>query len=504
MRMHIKNNKKGETNMKRLISLLLVAMMALSLCMVSAGADEPIEIEIAVSSLGNGWPTDLADDFVYQKILEDTGISMKLVLVDDYYTAINARMAGGNTPDMIRTDVDHMITWARMETIKDLTPYLDNELANYKAWLGSTEMAACYVDGKLFALPQLYDGSKHQYCVTVRQDWLDALGLQMPTTLQEYYDVAYAFTYNDPDQNGLDDTIGITAAKGMVAFNSIMGCFDTVLSNQIIIRDGKVTNTLLQPGMVEGLQWCKKFVDDKLIDPDCVTTTGTDKFKAGTVGMHACSWPGIWKTYGQEQIHAINPNAVTSFFTTLKSEVGAEDVMFTDDLNTTNNVLAVSADISDEKLEAMFKLIDYLVSDEGSKLVFYGLENVHWKYDENGNIVMTENATAANYISTYQLFSRKEAEYLGVKFPEAKEVFEATMSAGRIQVYNSLVREPEEMYLSDMEAYVKQEMLNFIYGDRELSQEEYDKFIQELRDLYDFDAYMEAATEQLTAYGFVE
>ena len=178
--------------------------------------------------------------------------------------------------------------------------------------------------------------------------------------------------------------------------------------------------------------------------------------------------------------------------------------MFTDDLNTTNTVFAVSADISDEKLEAMFKLIDYLVSDEGSKLVFYGLENVHWKYDENGNIVMTENATAANYISTYQLFSRKEAEYLGVKFPEAKEVFEATMSAGRIQVYNSLVREPEEMYLSDMEAYVKQEMLNFIYGDRELSQEEYDKFIQELRDLYDFDAYMEAATEQLTAYGFVE
>ena len=30
--------------MKKLISLLLVAMMALSLCMVSASADEPVEI----------------------------------------------------------------------------------------------------------------------------------------------------------------------------------------------------------------------------------------------------------------------------------------------------------------------------------------------------------------------------------------------------------------------------------------------------------------------------
>ena len=129
---------------------------------------------------------------------------------------------------------------------------------------------------------------------------------------------------------------------------------------------------------------------------------------------------------------------------------------------------------------------------------------ITYEYDDNGNIVMTDRAKEANYISTYQLFSRKEAEYLNVKFPEAKEVFDATMSANRIQVYNSLVREPEEMFLSDMESYAKQELLNFIYGDRELTQEEYDKFIQELRDLYDFDAYMEAATEQLTAYGLAK
>lgn len=503
MQAHIEINKKGETNMKKLLSLLLAAMMVLSLCMVSAVAEDPIEIEIAVSSLGNGWPTNLEDDFVYQKILADTGISMKLTLVDDFYTAINARITGDNTPDMIKTDIDHVITWTREEAILDMTDYLDTKLANYKAWLGSTKMEACYVDGRLMALPQIYDGSKQQYEVTIRQDWLDALGLSMPTTLQEYYDVAYAFTYNDPDGNQLNDTIGITGSKGLYTFDSIMGCFDTCLSNQIIIRDGKVTNTLLQPGMVQGLEWCKKFVDAKIVDPDCVTTSGADKFKAGTVGMIACSWPGIWKAYGQQQIHDINPNAVTTFFTSLKSEVGADDVMFTVDLNTTNTAYVISADVSEEKLEAIFKLIDYIVSDEGSKLVYYGIENVHWQYDENGNIVMTDRATEANYISTYQLFSRKEAEYLNVKFPEAKEVFTASMAAPRIEVYNSLVRESEDMYLSDMEKYIKTELLNFIYGDRELSQEEYDKFIQELIDVYEFDTYMEDAAEQLAAYGLV-
>ena len=149
---------------------------------------------------------------------------------------------------------------------------------------------------RLYALPQIYDGSKHQYCVTIRQDWLDALGLQMPTTVQELYDVAYAFTYNDPDKNGLNDTVGLTATKGMYVFDTIMGSFDTVLSNQIIIRDGKVTNTLLQPGMVDGLKWCKKFVDDKLIDPDCVTTSGAEKFTIGLCKkvLLANSIGGLW------------------------------------------------------------------------------------------------------------------------------------------------------------------------------------------------------------------
>ncbi|MCK4516293.1 MAG: extracellular solute-binding protein, partial [Spirochaetaceae bacterium] len=43
----------------------------------------------------------------------------------------------------------------------------------------------------------------------VRGDWLDKLGLSEPQTLDEYYDVLYAFTYDDPDGNGQDDTYGL-------------------------------------------------------------------------------------------------------------------------------------------------------------------------------------------------------------------------------------------------------------------------------------------------------
>ena len=177
--------KKERITMKKLISLLLTAVMLMSLCSFAA-AEEPVEIRIAVNSLGNGWPADPADDFVYQKILKDIGVSVKFDLVDNFYESMGTRM---DVYDMYRIDVDHLINWSRQDLLLDLTPYKDNELAAYFDWLGSTQLNAAYVDGTLYGLPQLYDGSKSQLNVTIRQDWLDKLGLKMPETVQDLYDV---------------------------------------------------------------------------------------------------------------------------------------------------------------------------------------------------------------------------------------------------------------------------------------------------------------------------
>ena len=487
--------------MKKLISLLLVAMMALSLCMVSANADEPVEIEIAVSSLGNGWPADLKDDFIYQKILEDTGVSMKLVLVDDFYTAVNARITGGNTPDMIKTDVDHMITWVRMEALKDMTPYLDNELANYKSWLGSTEMTACYVDGKLYALPQIYDGSKHQYCVTIRQDWLDALGLQMPTTVQELYDVAYAFTYNDPDKNGLNDTVGLTATKGMYVFDTIMGSFDTVLSNQIIIRDGKVTNSLLQPRMVEALEMCKKFFDDGLLDPDMFSSNSQVKAHviACNTAVAAMPWSNILKAAYVAQYKEVNPEADYTWIGAMSQGGDACYGVAKYDKYAGDHAV-INADVTDKELEAIFKVLEYMCTEEGMMLVYAGVENEHWTRNEDGSIVLVPGADKlTNYTHMYQLLGRNDAFYLQVKFPEASEATAFGLATPRYIYYNTSVVLPDDFNLADMENYVKTQMLAFIKGERPIS--EYETFVQELNDNYAFADYMKLATEQLVEQG---
>lgn len=493
--------------MKKLISLLLALLMTLGLSVgLTALADDPITITLFTNSLNNGFPeNDKANDFVYQKMLADTGIALDIVLVGgggtDYYTALNVRLMS-EAPDLFWSQSDNMKAMAAQGLIKNLQPYADNELAPLLAWIGDTDTTAYRYQGDLYQLPKSYVNSTSYILLNVRTDWLKALNLEVPKTVEDLYNVAYAFTFNDPDGDGQANTFGYSGQKGLHAFHVIANCYDTALGNYVIVRDGKVTNAVLQPGMKDALTMCKKFVDDKIMDPDILTTSGTNNAISGKTGLITLAWSSLYKASYMSQVKELNPNAEWLGFGPLESEVGAAPCMTPLDLSTSAGAYCINADISDENLAAVFKLINYIISKDGSNLVYYGIENDHWVYNADGTISMTENATAANYTPTYQLFGRNERDYLSVKFIEATPQWEHAMGVQRFEIHNSLVEEPEGYYLTDLESYITTQLTAFIYGERDIAQ--YDKFVQELYDVYDFQAYMDAATEQLIALGYAQ
>lgn len=65
-------------------------------------------------------------------------------------------------------------------------------------------------DGNLIAIPRRTVDRVGG--LILREDWLENLNLEMPKTLDDFYNVFYAFTYDDPDGNGVDDTIGLAMA----------------------------------------------------------------------------------------------------------------------------------------------------------------------------------------------------------------------------------------------------------------------------------------------------
>lgn len=489
--------------MKKFFSMVLALSLLLGLMSFPAAlAEEPIHITVGVSGLANGFPTEKEKDFVYQTILDRTGVAVDLVLIDDYYTALNVRLTGGTAPDMFEADADNMRVYAAQDLIKDLTDvkegfrpvldYLGPEYDNY----------TMYVEDRLYALPRAAAIVNRYFSLYVRQDWIDAYGLTVPTTVDELFDYCMAVKEKDAAGNGQTIPFG---GDGWRALNVIANPYDVAFGNQVIIRDGQVTNSLLQPGMKDALAMAKKFWDAGLVDPDLFSkSVAKEHLLAARVGAGSIEWSNLFKASYVKQTKEVNPDAEYIWVNPLKNIDGSDGVYGIDDYTSNAcNKYVVNADISDEKLEAIFKVLNYMATDEGVMLAYVGLEGEHWNYDENGMVAPdAERAGEVNYTHTYQLIGRNDPVYLEIKFPEAAEVVAHGQEIPRYIVYNDTIVVPDSFYLEDLTTYVNAQLTAFIKGDRSI--DEYDTFIDELYSVYDLQTYMDIAAEQLIEMGLAE
>ena len=139
------------------------------------------------------------------------------------------------------------------------------------------------------------------------------------------------------------------------------------------------------------LEYLNKAYKAGLFDPDSFTQTGDDmkaKIAAGQV------LSPIWASDGV-QYEAANPNTAEEFrgFQTLPVEGttywcnsyynGGWDACF----------VGIPANSSDP--EAALRVLEYLSTDDGARLVDSGIQGVHWDYDENGVPTLTDEIIEA-------------------------------------------------------------------------------------------------------------
>ena len=97
--------------------------------------------------------------------------------------------------------------------------------------------------------------------VIVRKDWLANVGLELPKTTEDLYEVAKAFTEDDPDGNGADDTYGIIIPKwpGAIGTNSPYDVIETWhgAGNRWTERDGELVPSFTTDEWLEGVEYEK-------------------------------------------------------------------------------------------------------------------------------------------------------------------------------------------------------------------------------------------------------
>lgn len=258
--------------------------------------------------------------------------------------------------------------------------------------------------GKVMNVPwaRTYDSS--QTAMVYRKDWLDKLGLEVPKTLDELHDVLYAFTYNDPDGNGKDDTYGISCVMQNAYYLwPVFGAFGVSAPASFQQQeDGSVIYTWAQEEYRQALELMKAWYDEGLIDPECVSDDRNAmraKWAAGTLGMipDDIAWCNRTNATGiVPMVESVYGEGSVGLLTTLTSQYGDGDVYtFTKFPNTTTNFSAVfTASATDEQVIAVLKMLEGMASDvDLLNTCKYGILGTDYELDADGKVYTDERFT---------------------------------------------------------------------------------------------------------------
>lgn len=458
-------------------------------------------IKLEVIEIGSNLPSP-DKDIIKQELDKALNIDLSLTVypsVDDYVNQLNVRMASGNFPDLFMLDRLQLIQYSKQGLLLDLTPYMD-QLEQVQSYIGEDSVKKGMVDGKLYAISKSPQIPYNTYWI--RKDWLDALKLSPPTTIDELLAVSTAFKEKDPDGNGKPDTYGLTGGK-LGAFAPVFGAFGVGMPGNFYEKDGAVVNSLYDPATKDALTFINQFVSTGSVDPELLANTALqhqEKAIKGQAGIIYIDWPGIKKDQFVEQIKTVNPNAEWLQLAPPSGPGGQNDGSW--DIGATPGRFAIpkALEKDPEKLQRIFDLLNYVSNpDGGSMLVQFGVEGTHYTL-EDGKTKMSDQAGEVGYSWLYQFTGRPEMEYLQAKFAAQSSFIAFSNDQPRIQALNGFTDNPEGYNAADANRYIEEEFAKFIYNKRPIS--EYDSFIQTLEASMNYRALLDSAIEQLNALGY--
>jgi putative aldouronate transport system substrate-binding protein len=246
---------------------------------------KPLELKVMMIQQDTEPPKK--DSPFLKKIEEYTNTKLDITWVPGAGTAyddkVSATIASGNLPDVIlirKTKETANLNAQLSGVFWELTPYLKDFRNLSKMSPASVKNAS--IGGKLYGIPR--ERVLPRYGMIIRKDWLDNLGLQMPKTTDELYKVAKAFTENDPDKDGKQNTFGIQEDSTMELLKQL-----TVYNggpNGWGLKDGKVIPDFLAPEFKPALDLYKKMVSEKIIAADFPIAKKYDYFNQGKAGIY--------------------------------------------------------------------------------------------------------------------------------------------------------------------------------------------------------------------------
>lgn len=452
---HRRINNVGGKNMKtehfinagKVLLLLVFVLFSCTTSLVYAQ-----ELVWVTSVQGGREPTEIP---LFNKEVERlTGIKVKMIKPpsSEYNTKVAVMLATGEPIDIIYMGVSlfQKLYKQNPELFEPLTGRImrseiltDPEIIPLSEWERIRQP-----DGEIYGVFNKFE----QGCLPiVRADWMEKLGFAAPQDFDEYYDLLKAFTDQDPDGNGKDDTYGAAIGYTLYETTGLFGAYGLMRGFE---RDAE--GNLYAPWATEEAipvyKWLAKLSREGILEPNFVTNKSSNfrnLFMTDKAGMtfYWAAWVGLFN----QQVKAENPNSPFKARGLVPPKgPGGRLLMAGED------GLMIIPKSSKHKDQA-FRILEFWHAHAGNILSTLGILNHDYKVDVDGKYTLTDIGEAhAMDHGAPQPKSLKWENPFG-----ELEGFEAAAEIIRMYARPEMVTP----YKSDWETIVRSEAGKIILGD---------------------------------------
>lgn len=427
--------ERGIIDMKQKLTLLLALLLVLSLTGLASLAesegglsepgvlpiwtgDEPYVLTVLIAE--NAYVSDY-DDNVYTKWIEEScNVDLQFVYLPEADTGEKLNImvnTGEELPDIVvhGLDVATAYSYGEAGAFIDLSEYYERGLAvnvskaveEFPDWNLLSNITN--YDGSIYAVPKIQASPSNEtkYKLWINQTYLDNLGLDMPTTTDEFYEMLVAFRDQDANGNGdPNDELPLLGSSswGGSPVKFLTNAFVHEGDNDMwMLQDGHVTASYIQDAWFDACDYMKKLCDEGLLLPESFTYGRPDitAVAANENNLVGCLFDSSLGFFGNEGTPEYEARLRYVCCDPLIGPDGVQTVAYAQ--STTNCQWFVTS--SCEQPELAFRVGDFQFSEEAFLLGRYGVEGENWMYTEDylkdHDVEVTANYAALGFEPVY-------------------------------------------------------------------------------------------------------
>ncbi|WP_106768408.1 extracellular solute-binding protein [Paenibacillus faecalis] len=308
---------------------------------------------------------DPSKEYTSQIINERTGydVQYEMLPAENADEKLNLLVANQESFDVMKLNAAQFYNLATSGALEPIDELLEahgnhiNQAIKPESWGSAT------IDGKKYAIPEVGSGISIGEELVIRQDWLDELGLSIPTNTDELYTVLKTIKEKK-------NVIPLTGSKDSI-YGDIATTFGVLTDWKEV--DGKLVHKAELPEMKEFIAYMNKLYTEGLLDTEMPINTAQkaiEKFSSGKAAAYKLAWWNAGSTISALEQNF--PDAKVSVIPYLKGKDGKARVGVT-----ANTTWFIAIPKSSKNKDEAIKFLNAKLEPETFKELAIGKEGVH-------------------------------------------------------------------------------------------------------------------------------